>query len=78
MIDPRGIPTFELWADLSYPLLQKYGVICQAMPGDDWKDWASGLLALNGIAQNGAPSPYMFSDWQDWVMRLNQSLNQGE
>jgi hypothetical protein len=78
MIDPRNIPTFELWADYSYPLLEPYGVIAQFMPGDDWKDWGTGLLSLNGIAQRGAPSTYLFDDWRDWVMRLNEVLNQGE
>jgi hypothetical protein len=78
MIDPRGIPTFDLWADLSYPMLEPYGVIAQHMPGDDWKVWGSGLLALNGIAQRGAPSTYMFDDWREWVMRLNEALSQGE
>lgn len=78
MIDPRAIPTFQLWADLSYPLLQPYGVIAQVIPGDDWKSWAAGLLSLNGINQRGAPSPYGFDDWREWVMRLNQALGQGE
>jgi hypothetical protein len=78
MIDPRNIPTFELWADLNYPLLQRYGVVAQFVPGEDWKVWGSGLLALNGVAQRGAPSTYMFDDWREWAMRLMQALNQGE
>ena len=78
MIDPHGIPTFDLWADFSYPLLEQYGVITQFMPGDDWKVWGSGILALNGIAQTGAPSTYMFDDWREWVMLFNEALSQGE
>jgi hypothetical protein len=48
------------------------------MPGEDWKVWGSGLLALNGVSQRGAPSTYMFDDWREWAMRLMQALNQGE
>lgn len=76
-VDPRFIPSFQEWADFMYPSLQQYGVIEQITYGSDWKSWANGLLSLNGIAQNGAPSPYGFDDWKEWAMRFVEVLDQG-
>ena len=76
-VDPRYIPSFQEWADYMYPSLEDYGVVAQFMPGEDWKNWAAGLLSLNPIAQCGAPSPYQFDDWRDWASRLNDALDQG-
>lgn len=78
MIDPRDIPTFDLWADLNYPFLERYGVVTQFLPGDDWKVWGASLSGLNGVVERAGPSTYMFDDWREWVMRLMQALNQGE
>ena len=76
-VDPRGIPDFIDWADYMYPTLQKYGIIAQFIPGDNWQDWAAGLLALNGITALNAPSPYQFDDWKVWAMRFIQLLEGG-
>lgn len=76
-VNPQYIATFQEWSDYMYPTLQEYGVVAQFMPGEDWKNWAAGLLSINGIAQRGVPVPYQFSDWKDWAVRLNDALNQG-
>jgi len=76
-IDPRIAPTFVDWAQWSLPDLEQYGQIEIASNEDDWQNWASGLLSFNGIASVGAPNPYQFSDWREWVMRFNQALGQG-
>jgi hypothetical protein len=34
-------------------------------------------LALNGIAEIGAPNPYQFDDWKLWAMRFIQLLDSG-
>lgn len=60
-----------------YPTLQEYGVVEQLTHGSDWKSWAAGLLALNGLAARAIPSPYQFDDWRDWAARLIEALNQG-
>lgn len=76
-VDPRYIPTFRDWADYSYPDLERYGAIAKVTDDSDWQNWAAGLLSLNGIAAVGAPNPYQFSDWREWAMRFNQTINQG-
>lgn len=76
-IDPRGIDHFIDWADFMYPDLQQFGAIAQMMPGANWQDWAAGLLALNRIAEIGAPNPYQFDDWKLWAMRFIQLLDSG-
>lgn len=76
-IDPRGIDRFIDWADYMYPELQQFGAIAQMMPGANWQDWAAGLLALNRIAEIGAPNPYQFDDWKIWAMRFIQLLDSG-
>lgn len=72
MIDPRPIPTFQLWADLMYPQLQQQGNIQQVIPGDDWQTWAVGLLSFNRFVHIAIPDPYLFNDWKDWAMRFNE------
>jgi hypothetical protein len=76
-IDPRGIDRFIDWADYMYPELSRLGVIVQMMPGANWQDWAAGLLALNRIAEIGAPNPYQFDDWKVWATRFIQLLESG-
>lgn len=76
-IDPRGIDQFIDWADYMYTDLQQFGVVTQMMPGANWQDWAAGLLALNKIAEIGAPNPYQFDDWKLWAMRFIQLLDSG-
>ena len=77
MIDPRAIPTFDLWADLMTPDLEAYGTPQKFMAGDSWQDWAAGLLAFSEIGALGAPSPYAFDDWKMWAMQFIQLINQG-
>lgn len=76
-VDPRFIPSFQEWADYMLPSLERYGAITQVSATTDWKDWANGLLSLNGIAQLAAPSPFRFDDWKEWAMRFGEVLDQG-
>lgn len=76
-VDPRYIPTFVEWSDFMYPDLEEYGPIMQASSENDWKNWGSSLLSLDGIAALAAPSPYEFSDWKEWAMRFVEALDQG-
>ena len=76
-IDTPGIDRFIDWADYMYPDLQQFGTVAQMMPGANWQDWAAGLLALNRIAEIGAPNPYQFDDWKVWATRFIQLLDSG-
>lgn len=76
-VDPRLVDNVVQWADYMYPTIEQYGVAVQLNDERDWKDWASGLQALSGLAQVGVPSPYMFDDWREWAMRFNEMINQG-
>jgi alkyl sulfatase BDS1-like metallo-beta-lactamase superfamily hydrolase len=77
-IDPRLTKTVVEWADYMYPAIEQYGgVASRLFRESDWQDWGAGLLAINGIAQKGAPNAYQFTDWREWAERFNQALNQG-
>jgi hypothetical protein len=76
-INPYFMPSFQDWAQRSIPELEQYGTI-QFPPGEDgWKDWASGVVSLNGLAELGAPMPYQFSSWKDWAARLIEVIDNG-
>lgn len=78
IVDPRGLSSVIEWADYMFPTLEQYGgVASRLLNENDWQKWGSGLLAMSGIAQVGAPNPYQFDDWREWAMRFNQTLGQG-
>ena len=74
LYDPR-FQTFEDWASL---LCEQYAAQQLAIPtqGTDWKQWATGLLAIDVFTNEAAPNPYQFDDWQDWAAALVAAMTQ--
>jgi hypothetical protein len=71
--DPR-YHTFDSWASL---MCEQYAAQQLAVPdtSTDWKEWASGLKAIDVFTNEGIPSPYIYDDWQEWAEALVNSVN---
>jgi hypothetical protein len=40
------------------------------VPEDQWKDWASGLMAIDIFQNEAMPNPIFFDDWQGWASAM--------
>lgn len=71
--DPR-YHTFESWGCL---MCELYATQQLAIPdaNTDWKEWASGLKAIDVFTNEGIPGPYQFDDWQEWAEQLVNAVN---
>ena len=71
--DPR-YHTFESWASL---MCEQYAVQQLAIPdaNTDWKEWASGLKAIDVFTNEGIPGPFIYNDWQEWAEALVNAVN---
>jgi hypothetical protein len=71
--DPR-YHTFESWASL---MCEQYAAQQLAIPdaSTDWKEWASGLKAIDVFTNEGIPGPFIYEDWQEWAEALVNSVN---
>lgn len=71
--DPR-YHTFDSWASL---MVELYSPQQLSIPDEttDWYAWAEGLLAIDVFANEGAPNPRAFNDWQDWATALMNAVN---
>jgi hypothetical protein len=76
-VNPYPMPSFKLWADFMVPTLQAYGDISVPPEESDWKNWASGVVSLDGLVSRAAPLPYGFASWKDWAARLIEVLDDG-
>lgn len=72
--DPR-YHTFESWAAL---MCEAYAGQQLAAPtaNTDWREWASGLKAIDIFTNEGIPGPYIYDDWKDWASALVGAINQ--
>ena len=71
--DPR-YHTFESWASL---MCEQYAAQQLAVPdaNTNWKDWASGLKAIDVFTNEGIPAPSYYDDWQEWAQALVNAVN---
>lgn len=77
IIDPRFMKDAIEWTDRMIPSLDQDIQMGRLFSNDDWKSWATGLLAFNKFARLEIPSPYQFDDWRDWAARFNELYDQG-
>lgn len=40
----------------------------------DWKKWGNFLIQESTFADNGAPGPLSYSDWEPWAMAVFYSM----
>ena len=75
LYDPRYMD-FDHWASL---MCEQYSAQQLAIPtpDTDWKEWASGLLAIDIFTNQAAPNPNVFDNWQDWAFAMVNVMNGG-
>ena len=73
--DPRN-HTFVSWASL---MCELYATQQLAIPDEstDWKEWASGLKAIDVFTNEGIPGPYIFEEWRDWAEAVVGAVSPG-
>lgn len=71
--DPR-YHTFESWACL---MVELYGAQNLQIPNaqTEWKEWASGLKAIDVFTNEGIPGPFIYDDWQEWAEAVVNAVN---
>jgi hypothetical protein len=72
--DPRG-HTFESWSTL---IVEAYAEqqLQMNVPEANWQEWGLGLMNV-AIFNNGSiPSPYAYSNWNDWAEEVVNVVNQ--
>ena len=71
--DPR-FHTFESWASL---MCELYAGQQLSIPNanTDWKEWGSGLKAIDVFSNEGIPGPYVFDDWLEWAQAVVGAVN---
>lgn len=72
--DPRG-HTWDSWASL---MVEAYAEQQLEIPSGEatWKNWASGMKAIDLFANEQIPGPYIFDHWQDWATAVVSAVNQ--
>jgi hypothetical protein len=72
--DPR-YHTWDSWTSL---MCEAYAAQQLSMntPEEEWKDWASGLKAIDVFVNEGIPGPYIYENWQDWAQALVGAVNE--
>jgi hypothetical protein len=58
-------------------MCEQYAAQQLAIPdaNTNWKDWASGLKAIDVFTNEGIPGPAYYDDWQEWAEALVNSVN---
>ena len=71
--DPR-YHTFESWASL---MCEGYAGQNLQIPseGMNWQDFAVGIRGIDLFANEQAPNPYQFENWEDWATALVNQVN---
>lgn len=72
--DPR-YHTWDSWTSL---MCEAYAAqqLSSNTPEEEWKQWASGLKAIDIFTNEGIPGPYIYENWQDWASALVGAVNQ--
>ena len=70
-------PRYQTWDNWSSLMVEAYaGQQLQiGVPEDQWKDWASGLLAIDVFQNEAMPNPIFFEDWQGWASAMIGAVN---
>lgn len=58
-------------------MVELYGTQNLIIPDErtDWKEWASGLKAIDVFTNEAIPGPYQFDDWQEWAQQVVNAVN---
>jgi len=71
--DPR-MHTFESWAALMCEAYAQQQLQI-GVSEDNWKDFASGMKAIDVFQNEAIPGPYVFENWYDWAEAVVNAVN---
>jgi len=71
-------PRYHTWNSWTSLMCEAYAAqqLSSNTPEEEWKQWASGLKAIDVFTNEGIPGPYIFENWQDWAQALVGAVNQ--
>lgn len=71
--DPRG-HTFESWSAL---MVEAYASqqLQMNLTEDNWKDFATGMLAIGLFNNDAIPQPESFNKWNEWAEAVVNIVN---
>ena len=71
-------PRYHTWNSWSSLMCEAYAAqqLSSNTPEEEWKQWASGLKAIDVFTNEGIPGPYIYENWQDWASALVGAVNQ--
>jgi hypothetical protein len=72
-IDPRYLE-FSRWSAMTGSLLTQYGYVPTPVVEKDWRMFADTIRQLPVIQARHVPTHTGFDVWQNWALRLNESL----
>ena len=70
-------PRYHTWDSWSSLMVEAYATqqLAQNIPEENWKEWASGLKAIDVFENEAIPGPYVFNTWQDWAQAVVNAVN---
>lgn len=71
-------PRYHTWESWSALMVEAYAgqQLAINVPEEKWRDWASGVNAIDVFMNEAIPSPNYYNNWQDWVSALINAVNQ--
>lgn len=71
-------PRYQTWDSWSSLMVEAYAgqQLAMGVPEEQWRDWASGINAIDIFMNEAIPSPNYYNKWQDWAAALVNAVNQ--
>lgn len=71
ILSPVGMSFYDWASQVSYAL-NRFGPA--PMPSE-WRQWASDIVQLPGLADKLPPRPDRYADWYTWAMEFNLAVD---
>lgn len=71
-------PRYHTWDSWSSLMVEAYAgqQLSIGVSEEQWRNWASGINAIDVFMNEAIPSPDYYSNWQDWASALVNAVNQ--
>ena len=73
-------PRYHTWDSWSSLMCEAYAAqqLSIGVPEQNWRDWASGVNAIDVFMNEAIPSPNNYENWRDWATALVNAVNSKE
>ena len=73
-------PRYHTWDSWSSLMCEAYAAqqLSIGVPEQNWRDWASGVNAIDVFMNEAIPSPNYYENWRDWATALVNAVNSKE